>query len=148
MNSDTLFAIANGAALAGWALLVFLPKGGYTRLAIHLGLLPLAMSLLYLYGIITGFESFTSGGGFGSIDAVRVLFANDQMLLAGWVHYLAFDLLVGGWIVRDAQRTGIAHWTVVPSLVFTFLLGPIGFMTYWILRTSRRKKLQELDEAG
>jgi len=26
---------------------------------------------------------------------VRALFAHDHVLVAGWVHYLAFDLMVG-----------------------------------------------------
>src|SRR4051812_21348401 len=52
------------------------------------------------------------------------------MLLAGWTHYLAFDLFVGRWEVRDAQRRGIPHLLITPALVLTFLLGPAGFLFY------------------
>lgn len=144
MNPDTLFAIANGAALAGWALLIFLPTSAYTALAVHRGLLPLALVLVYLFGLVTGYAAFTEGGGFGSIEQVRKLFQSDGMVLAGWVHYLAFDLLIGGWMVRDAQRKGITHLNIVPSLIFTFLLGPIGFATYWLLRSVRERSVDVL----
>ena len=56
------------------------------------------------------------------------------MLLAGWTHYLAFDLFIGGWEVRDAQRRGIPHLLVVPALVLTFLFGPAGLLLYLAIR--------------
>lgn len=75
--------------------------------------------------------------GFSRLADVSRLFENPSFLLAGWVHYLAFDLLVGGWQVRDAQRVGVPHWLVVPCLVLTLLFGPAGLVCYitarWIV---------------
>jgi hypothetical protein len=59
------------------------------------------------------------------------------MLLAGWTHYLAFDLIVGSWEVRDARERGISHWLVVPCLALTFMFGPVGFLAYQALRAGR-----------
>ena len=73
-------------------------------------------------------------GGFSSLAAVAELFADPWLLLAGWVHYLAFDLFLGAWEVRDAARSGVPHWLVVPCLMLTFLVGPVGFLTYCICR--------------
>ncbi len=56
------------------------------------------------------------------------LFENPYLLLAGWVHFLAFDLLVGAWEVRDARRVGITHLLVVPCLLLTFMAGPVGLL--------------------
>jgi hypothetical protein len=78
---------------------------------------------------------FGHGGGFSSLSSVALLFQNRDLLLAGWVHYLAFDLLVGSWEVRDAQRIGIRHYLVVPCLVLTFLFGPAGWLLYLLLRS-------------
>jgi len=55
-------------------------------------------------------------------------------LIAGWVHYLAFDLLVGSWIVKDAQEKQIHHGWIVPILVMTFMFGPLGWASYVVLR--------------
>jgi len=66
---------------------------------------------------------------------VRMLFDNPWMLLAGWTHYLAFDLFIGGWEVRDAQRRGIPHLLVIPALVLTFLFGPVGLLLYLAIRS-------------
>ena len=73
-------------------------------------------------------------GGFGSLADVMQLFTNKNAALAGWIHYLAFDLFVGSWEVKDAQERGVSHWFVVPCLFLTFLLGPIGFLAYHAVR--------------
>ena len=58
------------------------------------------------------------------------------MLVAGWVHYLAFDLFVGSWEVRDARESGVPHVFVVPALALTFLFGPAGLLLYFLTRTA------------
>jgi hypothetical protein len=62
------------------------------------------------------------------------LFKNRTLVTAGWVHYLAFDLLTGIFIRKNAQKHGINHWLIVPCLLFTFMLGPIGLLLYLLLR--------------
>jgi hypothetical protein len=132
MNPETIFSIANFAALAGWLLIIFAPRWSWTRKVVLSGALSLVLALGYLILIVLFFGR--SEGGFGSLSDVSKLFTNQWALLAGWIHYLAFDLFVGGWEVRDAQARGISHWLVIPCLFLTFLLGPIGFLLYHILR--------------
>ncbi len=141
MNTDTLFSIANSIALVSWILLVIVPRVKFSRYLIGYGLVPAMLSLVYVYGILTGYEAFTNGG-YGSIREVRTLFSYDAILLAGWVHYLAFDLLIGGWIVNDSAKQGFRHWHVIPALVLTFLVGPVGFALYFAMRTIKIRKLQ------
>ena len=69
-------------------------------------------------------------GGFSSLAGVAALFSNPWMLLAGWVHYLAFDLLVGTWEVLDARERGVPHFLVIPCLFLTFMFGPAGWLLY------------------
>ena len=59
------------------------------------------------------------------------------MLLAGWIHYLAFDLLVGTWEARDSRERGIPHLLLVPCLILTFLFGPAGWLLYLGMRSVR-----------
>jgi Domain of unknown function (DUF4281) len=68
---------------------------------------------------------------------VAALFTNRWLLLAGWVHYLAFDLLIGSWETRDAQERGVPHLLLVPCLFFTFMFGPAGWLLYMGIRTVR-----------
>jgi len=69
-------------------------------------------------------------------------FGNPYVLTAGWIHYLAFDLFIGCWELRDSQRHGIAHWLVVPCLVLTFALGPVGLGLYLVLRSVRIRRFE------
>ena len=80
------------------------------------------------------------GAGFGSLDGVAALFSQRGALLAGWVHYLAFDLFVGSWEVEDAGRRGMPHWLVLPCLFLTLMAGPVGLLLYLLLSTTRRRR--------
>ena len=103
------------------------------RAAAELGVDSALLGGVYLVLIVRSFGD-GGGGGFGSLAEVRTLFENPWALLAGWIHYLAFDLFIGAWEVRDAQRNGLHHLLVVPCLVLTFMLGPVGLLLYLVLR--------------
>ena len=72
-----------------------------------------------------------------SLAGLRLSFERDSVLLLAWVHYLCFDMVVGMWVLRDAKRLAIGSWWVGPCLLFTLLLGPIGFGAYALLRWRR-----------
>jgi hypothetical protein len=65
-----------------------------------------------------------------------LLFTDPAIALAGWLHYLAFDLFVGAWITRTAQAARIPHLLILPCLVLTFLFGPAGFLAFTALRAT------------
>lgn len=136
MDLDRLFELANLVALTGWVALLaspLLPRASqvYAGLAV-----PAALATLYA-ALALAFWGSTSGG-FGSLKEVAGLFSAPQILLAGWVHYLAFDLMVGAWEVRRARAEAIPFLLVVPCLVLTFLFGPAGFLVFLGLRLARR----------
>lgn len=137
MTPDTAFSLCNFAVLPGWLLLCAAPGWRWTTSFITSVLLPGLLGTAYLAIFLVGFSS--ADGGFGSIAAVRSLFADDWLLLGGWIHYLAFDLFVGSWEVRDARRLGIAHWFVLPCLAATFLAGPIGLLAWFCVRVVARR---------
>lgn len=132
MKAEQIFSLVNLVALGGWLLLAAAPRWKFTGKIVLSGALPLLLSAAYLALIILFFGA--AEGGFGSLAEVMKLFTNEWAVLAGWIHYLAFDLFVGSWEVRDAQEKKISHWFVLPCLFFTFLLGPIGLLLYFILR--------------
>ena len=82
----------------------------------------------------------TVKGGFGSLEEVMLLFKNPKAVLAGWIHYLVFDLLTGRWIALEAIKNGISKWYIGPCLLFTLMLGPVGFLLFTILKYFHLKK--------
>ena len=139
MSAETLFSICNTLVLPGWLLLVILPRWKWTTQIITSVIMPFLFALVYLYLILVYFGK--AGGGFNSLAGVTELFQNPYILLAGWLHYLAFDLFIGSWEVRNAQCLGISHWLVIPCLGLTFMFGPIGLGLYFIIRWIFNRKL-------
>lgn len=136
MNPDTLFQIANPLALLGWLALAFSPRAPTAAQRVAGLFIPLVLSAGYTALVLAFWTS--SEGGFDSLANVARLFESRWMLLAGWVHYLAFDLLIGAWEVRTARREGLRHLLVLPCLAATFLFGPAGFLMFQALRVSMR----------
>ncbi len=131
MSYELLFSMANTSVMPAWLLLVFFPRARVTASVAHSFLYPAFLGVLYLYLILT---TLGGDGGMGSLAEVREGFSRDGVLLLGWVHYLVFDLFIGAWMVRDAHRNGIPHPLIIPSLVLTLMLGPVGLLTYGCIR--------------
>ena len=131
MTAEQLFSILNLITLAAWLPLVFLPRVRWSATVLPI-VVPSLLAVVYVAIVAATFAQ--SEGGFSSLADVATLFENPWMLLAGWIHYLAFDLFIGGWEVRDAQGRGIRHLLVVPALVLTFLFGPAGLLLYLAIR--------------
>jgi len=135
MPAEQIFSICSFAIVPGWLLLLIAPRWRWTQ-RIAAVAIPLVLAAIYLTLVVSHFGK--SDGGFGSLAQVSKLFGNPYALLAGWIHYLAFDLFTGCWEVRDAQRLRIAHPYVATCLVLTFLFGPTGLLLWFLIRTSLR----------
>jgi len=139
MTAEQIFSVANLIPVTGWLMLIVGVRVRRVASLMTATILPLLFAVLFGYLIVTHWSE--RAGGFGTLAQVRALFSNDWLLLAGWVHYLAFDLFVGSWQVRDAQKHRIPHLLVIPGLILTFLFGPIGFLFYLSLRLLRIRTL-------
>jgi hypothetical protein len=135
MNADQLFPIANLIAMLSWILLAALPNRRWVTEVITGVAVPALFGVVYIAIAIAVFPH--AEGGFNSLAGVAALFANRWMLLAGWLHYLAFDLLIGTWEARDSIARGVPRWVLVPCLFLTFMFGPAGWLLYVIARHAR-----------
>ncbi|MFD2588829.1 ABA4-like family protein [Croceitalea marina] len=134
MSPTEVFSVTNLAAMPMWLLMIFLPKWKVTRFLIDYKIIPLTLALVYAIYI---FIAIKAGGGmdFGSLASVMQLFTAENAVLAGWVHYLAFDLLVGMWMLDQNKTLKIHQLLIAPCLLGTFMLGPIGFLAFMIIKT-------------
>lgn len=143
-SPEAVFSVASSVVLPGWLMLVLAPRWRHTARLVGAVVIP--GLLAFLYAAIIAASWGGAEGGFSSLADVQKLFADPWILLAGWIHYLVFDLFIGAWEVRDAQRLGIPHLLVVPCLVLTFLFGPVGLLLYGIVRAVRTRHVL-VDEA-
>jgi hypothetical protein len=129
------FSLASTAAMLAWLMLIaslFTPPRLHAPLRRVAGrVVPGLLALGYVACLLVWWRG--APGGFDSLAAVAALFGVPGLLLAGWMHYLAFDLLVGRWQVDDAAQRGVhgsKAWWLVPCLLLTFLFGPAGWLAY------------------
>jgi hypothetical protein len=143
LTADQLFQIANPVALLGWLVLiasVVLKKPAW-RDQVAGRMWPLGFSVLYAALII--FFFFKAPGGFDTLANVQLLFTSEWAALAGWLHYLAFDLFVGCWIAREVLRQGLSQWLLLPLLPLTFMFGPMGLVGFEVARLLFQRKTSE-----
>ncbi|RZS93373.1 ABA4-like family protein [Aquimarina brevivitae] len=139
MTPSDIFSLTNTVALLMWLLMIIVPNWRVTRFLIDYKVIPILLSLVYAVFI---FQAFQTGGNmdFGSLEAVMALFTEENAVLAGWVHYLAFDLIVGMWIL-DQNKTLKAHQLIIaPCLLATFMFGPLGFLLFMIIKGVKKRR--------
>jgi hypothetical protein len=130
---DALFGAANGLAMFGWTVLAASPaRARWAGAARWFAgrVVPLLLAVAY---VVLFARNGMADGGYGSLAEVRRLFAVPELLTAGWIHYLAFDLFVGAWIAERSAELGLPHLALLPLLVLTFLFGPAGLLAFVLL---------------
>ena len=139
MTPTIVFSIASVIAMPMWVLMLFFSKWKVTQFLIDFKVIPLALAFIYAIYI---FQAIQIGGlmDFGSLTSIMALFTEKNALLAGWGHYLAFDLLVGMWMLDQNKELRINQLLMAPCLFLTFMLGPIGFLLFMIIKTIKQKQ--------
>lgn len=123
-------------ALIGWVLLFVFHKAAFIDKVITL---IIVLLLSCIYGYLLFVQKNPKGeryprGNFKQFEGIVNFFKNPRVVLIGWVHFLAFDLMIGLYIKNDALALGISFWWIIPSLLLTILFGPLGLLSYFILR--------------
>ncbi|ATW02804.1 ABA4-like family protein [Sphingorhabdus sp. YGSMI21] len=147
MNWDLIFTITNNYALLMWLILAFAPRSQNIMTGLFyggVGLLALAYALIVI-PMTVGLIDSGSGGSldFSSLSAIQQLLSSPGGATVGWIHYLAFDLFVGIWVARNADKYGFARWLQIPILAFVLMLGPLGLVLYLLLRFTRHNKVAD-----
>ncbi|MEH6790457.1 ABA4-like family protein [Parasphingorhabdus sp.] len=147
MNWDLIFAITNNYALLMWLILAFAPRRTAILTGVFyggVGLLAAAYALIII-PLMTGLVDGGSGGvpDFTTLAGVQQLLSSPGGATVGWIHYLVFDLFVGLWVARKADKYGFARWLQIPILLFILMLGPLGLLLYLLLRFTRHNKVAD-----
>jgi hypothetical protein len=137
MSNDSLFSLVNGIALIGWLILIIFPFRPFTNRL----LIGVIVTILCITYAVLVYKMLQPGDfkKFMTLEGVSSLLAVPGAALTGWIHYLAFDLMTGLFIAHNAAKHGIGYAWVLPCLLLTFILGPIGLLLYFLLRWALTK---------
>jgi hypothetical protein len=139
MTASQLFSIANPVTMVGWIVLIFaiMFRRPIWRDEIAGRWFPLGLSAVY--SVLIVFFFFQAEGGFDTLENVQKLFTSPWAALAGWIHYLAFDLFMGSLIARRMMEAGLPRWPLVVLLPLTFMFGPMGYLGYELAKLALEK---------
>jgi hypothetical protein len=138
MTASEVFQIVNTIVLPAWLILIFFPKKSWRNPVIYS--FAMIMAVLYVFYIVRGLGDLDLEA-FSQLEGVKAMFSSDEAVLNGWIHYLVFDLLVGNWVVNNAQKHKINHYLIIPCLFFCFMFGPVGYLLYSIVKLVKIKNL-------
>lgn len=131
-SPDLLFTAGNLIVFCAWMMVIFVPDRSPRLMFIPKYAVPALFA--FVYAGITLAHFYASGGGYGSLAELRTLFATDELLVAGWLHYLAFDLFIGVWIAEQADRISILRMIQAVILIAAFIFPPVGLLLFLATR--------------
>jgi hypothetical protein len=139
INLDEFFFFMNGFAGLGWLFIIFISQNWKRYDMVVIGIIAVILAITYTTFNVTNFRSDILQK-FSTLDGVMILFSQKPFVMACWAHILCFDLVVGFWIKKNSLKHGINHWVLLPSFIFTIMLGPLGFLIYYITRLIKTGK--------
>jgi len=137
MNTKLMFELSNAVVLPFWLLLILVPRQLWAVRIVRSPWIAALPAMFYIALIVPTLIRLGPGifSAFSSLEGVASLLASPEGAAAAWAHLLAFDLLVGRWVFLDAHERGIRTLIIGPVLFFIFMLGPLGFLAYLVVRS-------------
>ena len=134
---EIVFQIANSLAPVAWLLLILFPKSNLLKGILKYGFISL-LGLTYIVLVGSNITELEPDS-FSTLSNIKALFTEDLMVTAGWIHYLAFDLFVGLYIVNEGVLIEMKRWKYTLCLPFTFMFGPAGLLIFYLLKFTQKK---------
>ena len=142
---ETLYMWINLGVLPFWFILIFFPQSHICRFFVTSIFPFFLLSGAYLFILYKSYLiGYDFGGNFGlylGLNELSRLFEDSLYILFFWTHFIAINLFVAGWIVKDSQKFYINKILLAIPLAFTYLIGPIGLFIYWVIRIFYAKRM-------
>lgn len=141
MNMNTIFETSSYFVMPFWFLMIFLPRWRWTHRIVSSPWICAAPAVIYAWLVVPRFLEIMAAVLRPTLVGIAGLLGSEAGATIGWVHFLAFDLFVGRWIYLDSREKNISAWLTTPILFFTLMLGPVGFLSYLLLRGIYRQSI-------
>ena len=142
---ETLYMWINLGVLPFWFILIVFPQSHLSRIFVT-SIFPIfILSGVYFFIL---YKSYLIGYDFDGnftlylgLNELSRLFEDHLYIMIFWTHFIAINLFIGGWIVKDSQKFSINKVLMAVPLIMTYLIGPIGLFLYWIIRIFYAKRI-------
>ena len=142
---ETLYMWINLGVLPFWFILIVFPQSHLSRIFVT-SIFPFfilsGVYILILYkSYLIGYDFDENFGLYLGLSELSRLFEDHLYIMIFWTHFIAINLFIGGWIVKDSQKFSINKVLMALPLIVTYLIGPIGLFFYWIIRIFYAKRI-------
>ncbi len=142
---DTLYMWVNLGALPFWFILIIFPQSHLSRIFVTSIFPFLLLSGVYIFilykSYLIGYDFDGNFSLYLGLNELSRLFEDHLYLMVFWTHFIAINLFIGGWIVKDSQKFSINKVLLAFPLLVTYFVGPIGLFLYWIIRIFYAKRI-------
>jgi hypothetical protein len=142
---ETLYMWVNLGVLPFWFILIIFPQSHLSRIFVTSIFPFFILSGVYIFilykSYLTGYDFDGNFTLYLGLDELSRLFEDHLYIMIFWTHFIAMNLFIGGWIVKDSQKFSINKVLLAIPLIVTYLTGPIGLFLYWIIRIFYAKRI-------
>ena len=142
---ETLYMWINLGVLPFWFILIVFPQSHLSRIFVTSIFPFLILSGLYVFilhkSYLIGYDFDGNFSLYLGLNELSILFEDHLYIMIFWTHFIAINLFIGGWIVKDSQKFSINKVLMAVPLIVTYLIGPIGLLLYWIIRIFYAKRI-------
>ena len=142
---ETLYMWINLGALPFWFILIVFPQSHLSRIFVTSIFPFFILSGVYVFilykSYLTGYDFDGNFTLYLGLSELSRLFEDHLYIMIFWIHFVAINLFIGGWIVKDSQKFSINKVLLILPLIITYLIGPIGLFLYWIIRIFYAKRI-------
>ena len=142
---ETLYMWVNLGVLPFWFILIIFPQSHLSRIFVTSIFPFFILSGVYIFilykSYLTGYDFDGNFTLYLGLNELSRLFEDHLYIMIFWTHFIAMNLFIGGWIVKDSQKFSINKVLLAIPIIFTYLIGPIGLFLYWIIRIFYAKRV-------
>ncbi len=142
---ETLYMWINLGVLPFWFILIVFPESHLSRIFVTSIFPFFILSGVYIFilykSYLIGYDFDGNFSLYLGLSELSRLFEDHLYIMIFWTHFLAINLFIGGWIVKDSQKFAINKVLMAVPLIVTYLVGPLGLILYWIIRIFYAKKI-------
>ena len=142
---ETLYMWVNLGVLPFWFILIIFPQSHLSRIFVTSIFPFFILSGVYIFilykSYLTGYDFDGNFNLYLGLSELSRLFEDHLYIMIFWTHFIAINLFIGGWIVKDSQKFSINKVLLSIPLIVTYLIGPIGLFLYWIIRIFYAKRI-------
>ena len=135
----------NLGVLPFWFILIVFPQSHLSKIFVTSIFPFFILSSVYIFilykSYLIGYDFDGNFSLYLGLSELSRLFEDHLYIMVFWTHFIAINLFIGGWIVKDSQKFVINKVLMAVPLIVTYLIGPIGLFLYWIIRIFYAKRI-------